>query len=126
MTWEIFLGIIALAGFIVTVTTPMIKLNTSITKLNETIGSIREIVEKNDEDNKESHKRIYNRLENHDNVLNSHNERITKIEGSSERRTEQIKDLEKETATQEGRIIRIEERIQHTDEKINQHINSTT
>ena len=42
MTWEIFLGIVALVGFGITVATPIIKLNTSITKLNCSIDGLND------------------------------------------------------------------------------------
>lgn len=49
MTWEIFLGLVALVGFGVTVATPIIKLNTSITKLNCSIDKLNEGMKSNDE-----------------------------------------------------------------------------
>ena len=42
MTWEIFLGIVALVRFGITVATPIIKLNTSITKLNCSIDGLND------------------------------------------------------------------------------------
>lgn len=108
MTWEIVVGIIAFVGFIITISTPMLKLNTSITKLNETINSLRDIVAKNDEENKVSHQRIYDRLDGHDRMINNHNERLGNLEGASARKIEQIKDLERETAAQENKIIHIQ------------------
>ena len=39
MSWEIVLGLIALVGFGISVSTPIIKLNTSITKLNCSIDA---------------------------------------------------------------------------------------
>lgn len=48
MTWEIFLGIVALVGFGVTVATPLIKLNTSITKLNCSIDTLNDGMAAND------------------------------------------------------------------------------
>lgn len=42
VTWEVFLGIVAIVGFGVTIATPIIKLNTSITKLNCSIDQLNE------------------------------------------------------------------------------------
>lgn len=121
MTWEIFLGIVALAGFIITLCSPILKLNTSITKLNETISSLRDIVEKNDEANKQSHQRIYDRLDSHDRTINSHSERISNIESSAERRMEQIKDIEKATATQESRLVHVEANLDSLQKDVIRH-----
>ena len=42
MTWEIFVGITVLVGFMIAVMTPIIKLNGSITKLNCSIDTLNE------------------------------------------------------------------------------------
>lgn len=44
MTWEIVLGIIALIGLGVSVATPMIKLNTTITTLTVTVKTLSETI----------------------------------------------------------------------------------
>lgn len=128
MSWEIFLGIVALVGFLITVSTPMLKLNTSITKLNETINSIKDIVNKNDETNKQSHQRIYDRLDAHDRTVNAHNERLSNLETTSVRRVEEIKDLEKATMSQENKIVHMEatldgvkKDVERNEQKINQY-----
>lgn len=128
MSWEIFLGIVALVGFLITVSTPMLKLNTSITKLNETINSIKDIVNKNDETNKQSHQRIYDRLDGHDRMINGHNERLSNMESMSARRVEEIKELEKNTMSQENRIVHMEATLDNVkkdvtrnEQKINQY-----
>lgn len=118
MTWEIVLGIIALVGFFITCATPMIKLNTSITRLNETIGTIRDIVERNDADNKQSHARIYNRLDAHEDAIHAHSERIASMETSSSRKVEQLKELEKETALQGEKIAHMETQIDNLDKQV--------
>ena len=66
MTWEIFLGIVALVGFIITVMTPIIKLNTSITKLNVALETLQTSMNKIDNDNTESHRRIWNHNDSQD------------------------------------------------------------
>lgn len=80
MTWEIFLGIVALIGFIITVTTPLMKLNSSITKLNDCVGTLKEAIDKLDSDNEKSHRRIWEHNEEQDDTINVHEQRITKIE----------------------------------------------
>ena len=80
MTWEIFLGIVALVGFIITVMTPIIKLNTSITKLNVALESLQTSMNKIDNDNTESHKRIWNHNDSQDALIENHEKRISDIE----------------------------------------------
>ena len=80
MTWEIFLGIVALIGFIITVMTPIIKLNTSITKLNIALESLQTSMNKIDNDNTESHKRIWNHNDSQDVLIENHEKRISDIE----------------------------------------------
>ena len=42
MTWEIMVGLIAIVGFGISVSAPIIKLNTNITKLNCSIISLNQ------------------------------------------------------------------------------------
>ena len=80
MTWEIFLGIVALVGFIITVMTPIIKLNTSITKLNIALEALQTSMNKIDNDNTESHRRIWNHNDSQDALIDDHEKRISNIE----------------------------------------------
>ena len=80
MTWEIFLGIVALIGFIISVMTPIIKLNTSITKLNVALEALQTSMNKIDNDNTESHRRIWNHNDNQDALIEDHEKRISNIE----------------------------------------------
>lgn len=80
MTWEIFLGIVALIGFFISVSTPLMKLNTSITKLQESVGVLQAAINKIDEDNEKNHKRIWEHNEEQDDRLNMHEKRIDNIE----------------------------------------------
>ena len=70
MTWEIVVGLIALVGFGISVTTPNIKLNTSITKQNCSIDALNKNM---DTSNK--------RLDAHSKELDDHEHRITVLEG---------------------------------------------
>lgn len=69
MTWEIFLGISALVAFGVAVVTPIIKLNSSITKLNCAIDMLNASMAKSDK-----------RLDAHSVQLDNHEKRITILE----------------------------------------------
>ena len=80
MSWEIFLGIAALISFIIAVTGPMLKLNTSITKLNASVDILKNALDKMEEDNEKSHKRIWERIEDQDKVIAEHAKKINNIE----------------------------------------------
>ena len=84
MTWEIFLGIVALVGFIISVTTPLIKLNSSITKLNAGVDTLQAALDRIEEENEKSHKRIWEHNEEQDVKLTNHENRIVKIETKME------------------------------------------
>lgn len=80
MTWEIFLGIAALITFVIAVTGPMIKLNTSITKLNASVDVLKDAIDRIDADNEESHKRIWKHNNEQDALLAEHTKKISNIE----------------------------------------------
>ena len=80
MSWEIFLGIAALLSFILSVSGPLIKLNTSITKLNASVGTLKEAIDKIDEDNEKSHKRIWEHNDKQDSLIAENAQRIVGLE----------------------------------------------
>ena len=80
MTWEIFLGIAALIAFIASVTGPMLKLNTSITKLNASVDVLKDAIDRIDKDNEEGHKRIWKKNDEQDEILAEHTRKISNIE----------------------------------------------
>ena len=74
--WTIFLVIGEILVFIVAVVTPMMKLNTTIVKLNDSIERLDKSFDKLSNKNDESHKRIWNKLDEHDVVINDHETEI--------------------------------------------------
>lgn len=66
MTWEIVVGIIALIGVFSTVATWSSKLSRTLASLETTLNALRDTLEELKENNRESHKDIYNRLDNHE------------------------------------------------------------
>lgn len=80
MSWEIFLGIAALIAFIASVTGPMVKLNTSITKLNSSVEVLQQAINRLDEGNEKSHKRLWDHNEIQDRKIEVHEERLDNIE----------------------------------------------
>lgn len=79
MTWEIFLGIAALLSFVIAVTGPMMKLNTSITKLNDSVDVLKNAINRIEDDNEKSHKRIWEHNNKQDEILNDHEKKISNI-----------------------------------------------
>ena len=71
--WGVVLVIISLVGLIATIVTPLLKLNTSITKLNVTMENLNGVVLES-----------RNKLESHEvesrKTLANHEKRITKLE----------------------------------------------
>lgn len=80
MNWEIFLGIVALVGFIITLASPLMKLNGNLVKLNDSIEVLQKAMDKMDDDNEKSHKRLWDHNEEQDKQLKDHENRITKAE----------------------------------------------
>ena len=80
MTWEIFLGIVALVGFCVTIATPLMKLSKTMTELNVNMQNLNQAMNTLTANNTESHRRIWIHNDEQDEKLENHEKRITKIE----------------------------------------------
>ena len=80
MTWEIFLGIVALIGFCLTIATPLMKLSKTMTELNVNMQNLNQAMNTLTANNTESHRRIWAHNEEQDEKLENHEKRITKIE----------------------------------------------
>lgn len=80
MTWEIFLGIVALVGFCVTIVTPLMKLSKTMTELNINMQNLNQAMNTLTANNTESHRRIWAHNDEQDEKLENHEKRITKIE----------------------------------------------
>lgn len=78
--WGVFLVIVAIAGFLITVITPILKLNSTITELMSHIKMLTMTLDEFKSSNTKSHERIWNELEAHDNTLNNHETRLMIIE----------------------------------------------
>lgn len=87
MEWTTVTVIIALVGLIVTVTTPLIKLNSNITRLTVILdGNKAELEEQKKAlsaqkaESRESHRRLWAHNDEQDNILNDHETRIRVLE----------------------------------------------
>ena len=74
MSWEIVVGIIALIGVFSTIGTWASKLSRSLSSLETTLKGLDETLQELKDNNHESHKEFYKRL-------NEHDCRIAKLEG---------------------------------------------
>lgn len=79
--WDIVKDIVVLIGLIVTVTTPLLKLNTSITQLKALLDSVVKQVLDNDRSNSASHKRLWEHNEEQDETLQRHEQRLHDLDG---------------------------------------------
>lgn len=79
--WVIFKDVVVIVGLIVTVTTPLLKLNTSITQLKALLDSVVKQVQDNDRSNSASHKRLWEHNEEQDEILHNHEMRLHDLDG---------------------------------------------
>lgn len=79
--WDIVKDIVVLAGLIMTVTTPLLKLNTSITQLKALLDSVAKQVQENDKSNSARHKRLWEHNEEQDETLQRHEQRLHDLDG---------------------------------------------
>lgn len=79
--WDIVKDIVVLAGLIMTVTTPLLKLNTSITQLKALLDSVAKQVQENGKSNSASHKRLWEHNEEQDETLQRHEQRLHDLDG---------------------------------------------
>ena len=85
--WQVFGVIVALFGFVVEVVTPILKLNTSITKLTVTMESMSKDLINDREKSRDAHKSIWAGIEavekkntEQDLTLSNHEQRIKVLE----------------------------------------------
>lgn len=87
MEWQVVTVVIALVGLIGGITTPMLKLNSTITKLMASVDSLKEdvgdlknnIKEINDK-NRNQVERLWKKNDEQDKVISDHDTRITVLE----------------------------------------------
>ena len=72
MEWQVVTTLVVLAGLIVTIVTPMIKLNTSIVKLTDAVQNLQVFQDLNKD-----------KLEEHQEKIEDHEHRITVLEEHS-------------------------------------------
>ena len=66
MTWEILSALIIIVGCLITLGGVMVKLVRTLTRLDDTMAQLRVDLNRQHDENKESHRRIYDRLDDHE------------------------------------------------------------
>lgn len=66
MTWEILSALIVVVGTLISLGTVLAKLIRVLTRLDDTVKQLRADLDRQREENRESHKRIYDRLDDHE------------------------------------------------------------
>ena len=66
MTWEILSALIMIVGTLISLGTVLAKLIRVLTRLDDTVKQLRADLDRQREENRESHKRIYDRLDDHE------------------------------------------------------------
>ena len=72
MEWQVVTTLVVLVGLVVTIATPMIKLNSSIVKLTDAVQNLQVFQDMNK-----------NKLEEHQEKIEDHEHRITVLEEHS-------------------------------------------
>ena len=79
--WNIVEVIAALIGLFLTVGLPIVKLISSITRLTLTVESIQHNIDSVTSRNADSHRRMWNKLDEHGKMIGDQDGRIKKLEG---------------------------------------------
>lgn len=66
MSWEILSALIIIVGCLVTLGGVLVKLVRTLTQLDDTMKHLRSDLDRQHDENKESHKRIYDKLDDHE------------------------------------------------------------
>lgn len=66
MTWEMLSALIVIVGTLVSLGTVLAKLIRVLTRLDDTVKQLRADLDRQRVENLESHKRIYDRLDDHE------------------------------------------------------------
>ena len=80
MEWTVVSVLVVLVGLFATIGAPIIKLIASITKLTSSVEYLQESMDDLTKRNRDAHGRIFGKLEEHEETINSHETRITVLE----------------------------------------------
>jgi len=80
LEWTVVTVIVVLVGLIASVAKPLLSLNATITRLNESVNALQKNIEGLAEKNDESHDRLWEKNYAMDEKLNNHETRLRVIE----------------------------------------------
>jgi hypothetical protein len=83
--WTIVTVIATLVGLLVTVVRPLMDLNATITRLTEVVNTLEKNISGLSAKNSESHGRIWEKVGEHDEMLNRHETRLLILEHDDEK-----------------------------------------
>lgn len=66
MTWEILAALITIISCLIALGGVLVKLVRTLTQLDDTMKQLRADLDRQRDENKESHKRIYDKLDDHE------------------------------------------------------------
>ena len=78
--WGVVGVLVVVAGLFLSVGAPVIRLNSTLTKLSTLVEGLRDRQAQQEQNNSDSHRRIWKHNEEQDAVLNDHETRITILE----------------------------------------------
>ena len=78
--WTVVTVLVTVAGLLMAFLTPLLKLNSSIVRLNASVDTLTEEVEKSAAKNDQSHDRLWKKIAEQDATLGNHEQRITVLE----------------------------------------------
>lgn len=80
MTWQIIAGIIGIIGCAVTLGTCLVKFTSALASLETVVNLLKETVDKFKDGAKETHKELFDELDEHGKTLVNHEARLQIIE----------------------------------------------
>ena len=78
--WETFLTLGTIVSFVIAIGGPMLKLNTTLTKVIDKAETLEKSFERTQSSNHDVHKRMWNELEEHGEILHDHETRLQLME----------------------------------------------
>lgn len=80
MTWEIFVGLTVVIGFIITVSKPVFQIAKTLATLNLNFINLKETITNIVTENTESHKKLWDSLDNAFEKIDDHEKRLVQAE----------------------------------------------
>ena len=88
MIFQIIAAVLGIVGCVITLATCLVKLTSSIASLETVVNLLKETVEKFQDGAKETHKEIFDELDEHSKTLVNHEARLQTLKGRTRNETE--------------------------------------